>query len=103
MPLSKTAVTSSMRKATWSLCILTFAFLGGALAQTVGGSIIGHSASGYADLSPCASASQSFTSLQLARGDDMSKAGSDSPPLTRALNRRSSLAPLKIAECATAL
>jgi hypothetical protein len=42
MPLSKTAVTSSMRKATWSLCILTFAFLGGSLAQTVGGSIIGN-------------------------------------------------------------
>jgi hypothetical protein len=42
MPLSKTVVTSSMRKATWSLCILTSAFLGGAFAQTIGGSIVGH-------------------------------------------------------------
>jgi hypothetical protein len=44
MPLSKTTVTSSARKATWSLCLLTSAFLGGAFAQTVGGSIIGHAA-----------------------------------------------------------
>jgi hypothetical protein len=41
MPFSKTAVTPTVRKATWSLCILMSAFLGGALAQTIGGSIVG--------------------------------------------------------------
>jgi hypothetical protein len=44
MPVSKTTITSTMRNATWSLSILTAAFLGGAFAQTVGGSIIGHAA-----------------------------------------------------------
>ena len=42
MPLSKPIVTFSIRKATWSLCILVSAFLGGAFAQNVGGSIVGH-------------------------------------------------------------
>jgi hypothetical protein len=41
MPLSNFVVTSSMRKAAWSLCIVTSAFLGGAFAQSVGGSIVG--------------------------------------------------------------
>ena len=35
---------SSLRKATWGLCVLISGFLGGVFAQTVGGSMIGHAA-----------------------------------------------------------
>jgi hypothetical protein len=44
MPLSNPIDTSTIRKTTWSLCILASAFLGGAFAQGVGGSIVGHAA-----------------------------------------------------------
>jgi hypothetical protein len=44
MQLGKITVSPSIRSATWSLCVLTSAFLGGAFAQTLGGSIVEHAA-----------------------------------------------------------